>query len=117
MIDIPGNDQRRSICPDLPATRRGHAALALVALWALICCAGCGSSAPPAPVAFSTYVSPGETFQIEYPTDWDSDGDAKRGLEWAEFTSGSCEVSVKTDVSGSLMGDISNNGARGRPQR
>jgi hypothetical protein len=74
---------------------------------------GCGSSPPPTPVAYSTYVSGGETFQIDYPTDWLADGDAKRGLEWAEFSSGSNHVEVKTDVSGSLLGDIANSGAAG----
>ena len=74
---------------------------------------GCGSSPPPTPVAYGTYVSDGGTFQIDYPTDWVADGDAKRGLEWADFTSGSIKVEVKTDVSGSLMGDIANAGAAG----
>ena len=64
-------------------------------------------------MAYSTYVSGGETFQIDYPTDWLAEGDSKRGLEWAEFTSGSISVEVKTDVSGSLMGDIANSGGAG----
>jgi hypothetical protein len=58
------------------------------------------------PTTYNTYDSKDGSFLIECPAGWEVKGGGNRGSAWAKFTSGSAEVTVDTDLAGSLMGDI-----------
>ena len=77
----------------------------LAALGAAILLAGCGGPAV-IPTSYSTYNAKNAAFKIDYPAEWTAEGGDKAGYAWAKFTSGSAEISVDANVSGSLVGDI-----------
>jgi hypothetical protein len=74
--------------------------------------AGCGESIT-APTAYKQWNAKDGTFAMEYPEGWNADGGGKSGLQWAEFKKGSCVVTVDTNTSGSLVGDIAGSATAG----
>ena len=67
---------------------------------------GCGAPPATAPTAFQSYTSKDYTFQCDYPEGWEaSGGGGKRSPVWATFKSGSAEIRIRGDVSGSLLAD------------
>jgi hypothetical protein len=70
----------------------------------LLALAGCGGSAE-APTSYTKYNAKDGSFACERPANWEAAGGGK-GHQWAKFTSGGAEISIRTDVTGSLMADI-----------
>lgn len=60
---------------------------------------GCGSARVQVPEAFAKWNSKDGTFAMEYPENWDADGNGSRsrGIAWALFNDG--PVRVRIDVS------------------
>lgn len=72
---------------------------------------GCGGSDPAViPSTYAHYNSPGGTFACDQPEGWEVKKSTGK-VEWAKFKSGSAEIAIRTDVSGSLMAGPS--GGRG----
>jgi len=67
---------------------------------------GCGSAPAVVPTSYGTYNSKDGTFACDVPEKWEVKGGGKQGPEWAKFTSGAAEISIKADLAGSLVGDI-----------
>jgi hypothetical protein len=70
----------------------------------LFAAGGCGGGVE-APASFASYNAKDGSFACEYPDGWETAGGGK-GHQWAKFTSGSAEIKVQTNITGSLMGDI-----------
>ncbi|MDH3717711.1 MAG: hypothetical protein OES79_06265 [Planctomycetota bacterium] len=73
--------------------------------------AGCGQPAT-APTVFTVCNSLKGTFQNEFPDGWEISQGGKTGMapEWCKATLGSAEIKVSADLTGSLLGDISQAG-------
>ena len=71
--------------------------------------AGCGPGAVKAPTTYKTWNAKDGSFAIQYPADWKADGGGQHGIQWAEFSKGSAKVSVKVNLTSSLVGDIAGN--------
>lgn len=81
----------------------------------LIACVGCPANKPvPAPTGYATYKSTDNkrTFKCDYPEGWSASGGGKQNA-WAKFISGSAKIEARTDITGSLMGDIAKNAPLG----
>jgi len=70
----------------------------------LLAAGGCGGSLE-APTSFDSYNAKDGSFACQYPAGWEAAGGGK-GHQWAKFTSGSAEIKIETNISGSLIGDI-----------
>jgi hypothetical protein len=81
-------------------------------LLGLLVLAGC-SEPVTTPTAYKTWNAKDGTFAIDYPEDWKADGGGKQGIQWAEFSKGSCVITVDTSLKTSLIGDISSSGNAG----
>ena len=62
------------------------------------------------PSSYETYNAGDGSFQILCPKEWTSEGSGKGGYYFAKFTSGGAEISVETNIVGSLLGDIAKSG-------
>jgi len=82
--------------------------IAVAAAGLLVPLAGCGGKVV-VPESYTTYHAKDGSFSIDYPEGWEAAGGGK-GHYWAKFTSGSAEIRVETNVSGSLIGDIAGSG-------
>jgi hypothetical protein len=71
----------------------------------LLALPGCGGGPVPAPTSYATYETKDGGFAVEYPEGWDADGGGKKN-SWAKFSKGTAEISLQTDLVGSLMGDM-----------
>jgi hypothetical protein len=76
----------------------------------LLLLAGC-SEPVTTPTKFKTWNAKDGTFAIEYPEDWKADGGGKQGIQWAEFSKGSCVITVDTNLTASIIGDPSGGAA------
>lgn len=70
------------------------------------CFIGCSPPVKP-PTAYDKWAPEAQIFHLEYPQGWNSAGGGKNGIQWAKFTQGPCLIKVDTNVSSSLVGDIS----------
>ena len=71
----------------------------------------CGCNAAVAtPTAYEKWNAKDGTFLIEYPEGWKADGGGKQGIQWAEFSKGSNVITVDTNLTTSLIGDIASGG-------
>jgi hypothetical protein len=71
--------------------------------------AGCGGGPVPAPTSFATYTAKGGAFACDYPEGWEVDS----GKFTGNFTKGSAQIKVKSDISGSVIGDMASLGGGG----
>ena len=85
-------------------TRTGSMLAVAARVSGAVVLAGCGGGAE-APTGYANYNAKNGAFACDYPENWESDGGGKSN-HWAKFTSGSALVRIKTDITGSLMGDI-----------
>jgi hypothetical protein len=67
---------------------------------------GCGSEKAVVPTSYTSYNAKDGTFACDAPEQWEITGGGKQGPVWAKFTSGPAVISIKADVTGSLIGDI-----------
>jgi hypothetical protein len=72
---------------------------------ALLTLGGC-TGATVMPTTYDTYDAKDGSFLIEYPAGWEVTSGGSLGYAWAKFTSGSAQVTVDTNLVGSLMADI-----------
>jgi hypothetical protein len=69
--------------------------------------AGCGEPVK-VPTSYAKWEPEGDTiFHIDYPEGWKAEGTGKNQAQWATFKKGGCLIDCKTNVSSSLIGDIS----------
>ena len=81
---------------------------------ALLLVPGCGTPPVKAPSGYATYNAKDGTFQCEVPQGWEVKGGGKRGPVWATFTSGPAQITIRGDITGSLMaGDDARRGNLG----
>src|SRR5262245_2964891 len=73
---------------------------------------GCSQQATPVPTAYQKWTPNEAYFHMQYPEGWTAEGGGKQGLQWAEFSKGSCKISASTDVASSLVGDIVSGGGQ-----
>lgn len=71
-------------------------------LWAI---GGCGNSRAIVPTSYAPYNDKNAAFKIDCPSGWKWEGGGSPGHSWAKFTSGNAEISVRTSMVGSLIGD------------
>ena len=74
---------------------------------------GCGGGNVPAPTSYAVYENKDSEFKCEYPADWEAKGGGKKN-HYAKFTKGSAVIDVKTDLTGSIMGDIAASSGAGK---
>lgn len=86
-------------------SRAFHGSLLVVGLTLLGTLAGCGEPVT-APKAFKKWNAKDGSFAVEYPENWEAEGGGGQGIQWAEFSKGSCLVTINTNVSGSVVADI-----------
>ena len=87
-------------------TRRSYSVLPIAAVF-LSLAAGCGEPVK-VPTSYAKWAPEGDTiFHIDYPEGWNADGAGKNQTQWATFKKGGCLIDCKTNVSSSLIGDIS----------
>jgi hypothetical protein len=68
--------------------------------------AGCGEPVK-VPTSYAKWEPKGEAiFYIDYPEGWNASGGGGKIMQNAEFKKGGCLISVTTDQSSSLIGDI-----------
>jgi hypothetical protein len=91
-----------------PLRRRFPAVCSLVALLSV---AGCGGNVP-APTAYDQFLDKGGQFICDAPKGWEVDAGGKPDSpnSFAKFTQGSAQVSVMSDLAGSLYGDMAKAG-------
>ncbi|MCA9266290.1 MAG: hypothetical protein KDA60_20660 [Planctomycetales bacterium] len=79
----------------------------LTAILGGIMLTGCAEPPVAAPTSYASYESHDntQTFKCDYPEGWEVEGGGKTNA-WAKFSSGSALIEVRTDLSGSLLGDI-----------
>lgn len=70
---------------------------------------GCGVGDVPAPTTFAKYNAQNGDFAFEYPEGWDTAGYGKQN-HVVEITKGAVAITVKSDLTGSLVGDIIGSG-------
>ena len=87
---------------------RLHRLLSVISLGVVL--AGCGGGAVPAPTAYKEYAAKESSFTVQYPDGWDVKGGGK-GNHCAKFSKSSALISVSTNLSDSLMGDLASIGA------
>lgn len=86
----------------------------------VLCCtaiaslSGCGGGPVPAPTSFKTFELKEAGWACEYPEGWDAKGGGKKNSS-ATFSKGSAKVSLATDITGSLMGDMASMGQKQGP--
>lgn len=73
---------------------------------------GCSIGDVPAPTSFAKYNADNGDFAFEYPQGWDVAGYGKQN-HVVEITKGAAAITVKSDLSGSLVGDIIGSGMGG----
>jgi len=76
-----------------------------VVVSAVIAIGGCSGRAI-VPTSFNTYNSKDGAFKIDYPAQWQAEGNSKSGYAWAKFASGSAEITIDANVVGSLIAEI-----------
>jgi hypothetical protein len=82
---------------------RGAVVLSIVAL----ALAGCGAPVKP-PTSYGKWTPKESIFHVDHPEGWKTDGGGKGStLQWVRFSKGGVMIHGSTDVSTSLMGDIS----------
>lgn len=79
--------------------------LAAATAVALLTLGGCAGPAV-IPTTYETYNAQDGAFAIEYPANWQVTGGGTRTYPWVKITSGSAEVDVDTDATGSILADI-----------
>jgi hypothetical protein len=84
----------------------------LAVLPGLLLFTGC-SEPVTTPTKFARWNAKDGTFAIDYPEGWKADGGGKQGIQWAEFSKGSCVITVDTNLTTSLIGDIASSGPGG----
>lgn len=82
-----------------------------MAMCLCIAISGCAPAPLSAPDGFTAYRSTDQkqTFLCGCPNDWTVDGGGKTNA-WAKFTNGTAMIEIRTDLSGSLMGDVARMG-------
>lgn len=88
----------------------GFCVLAIVCLGL----AGCGGGPVAAPTSYANYENRDAGWACEYPEGWSADGGGKKN-SWAKFSMGSAKISLATDLTGSLMGDMASMGQKEGP--
>jgi hypothetical protein len=86
---------------------QSFAILCLGAAFTLL--AGCGGGPVPAPTAYKPFDWKDGGWGCEVPEGWDAQASGKKNSS-AKFTKGSAKISLRTDVSGSLMADMGSGG-------
>ena len=88
-----------------PLTRRFALSGPLVILAATL--GGCGGSVP-APTAFVPFLDKGGQFVVDAPKGWEVDAGGKLDSpnSFAKFNQGQAQISVMSDLAGSLYGDM-----------
>lgn len=66
---------------------------------------GCGGGDVPAPTSFVAYNANNGDFSLVYPKGWEASGRGKKN-HVLEVTKGPVTITVRSDLTGSLMGDI-----------
>ncbi len=75
-----------------------------------------GGGPPAKPVTAWDKYSPNDTeFSLEYPADWRAESYGIRGRHEGYIKGGSATITIKENVTGSLVGDIANAANRGQP--
>jgi hypothetical protein len=96
----------------------GLAAVGVVALalsiWAVVRLAG-GSPPAKAVTAWEKFSSEENEFGFDYPAGWDAKSFGIRDRREAEVKGEGASIIVKQNLAGSLVGDIANAAARGKP--
>lgn len=90
-------------------TNARQTAVWTIAFMCLVVC-GCGSQAV-VPSSYTTYTANDGGFSIDAPAEWQSELGGASGYSYAKFTSGSAEIMVDTNLTASLIGDISKIGS------
>ncbi len=84
-------------------------AAAVLGVSAISTVAGCSGSIE-APTAYANYNADDKSFQVEYPEGWDVVGGGNVSFHSAKFSRGPAVLRVKSDFTGSVLGDIANLG-------
>jgi len=79
--------------------------LAAATAVALLTLGGC-TGATVMPTTYETYDTKDGSFRIEYPAGWEVTAGGARGSPWVKIVSGSAELDVDADTTGSILADI-----------
>ncbi len=89
--------------------------LSLVSLSALfVLQAGCGGGPVAAPKSYKEYAYKDGGWACDYPEGWTAESGGKKN-SWGKFESGSAQIKLATDITGSLMADMASIGQKDGP--
>jgi hypothetical protein len=88
--------------------------LAGLVIWVVVKLTGGGPPAQPV-TAWERFTTEENEFSFDYPAGWRAKGYGLRGRREVEVKGSSATINVQENLAGSLVGDIANAAARGKP--
>ncbi len=83
-------------------------------IWVVVQLVGGGAPAQPV-TAWDRFTTEENEFALDFPADWHPRGYGLRGNREVEIKGPNASITVKENITGSLVGDIANAATRGKP--